>query len=50
VLLAPANGFYASSDKGKNEVRLAFMLNENDLKRSLQILATALSVYNKRQS
>lgn len=50
VLLAPANGFYASPERGKNEVRLAFMLNENDLKRSLQILASALSVYNTRRS
>lgn len=50
VLLAPANGFYASPDRGKNEVRLAFMLNENDLKRSLQILAASLSAYNQRSS
>lgn len=50
VLLAPANGFYASPDRGKNEVRLAFMLNENDLKRSLQILAASLSAYNQRLS
>jgi len=48
VLLAPANGFYASPEKGKNEVRLAFMLNENDLKRSLQILAAALTTYNAK--
>jgi aspartate aminotransferase len=50
VLLTPANGFYASPDRGKNEVRLAFMLNENDLKRSIQILASSLSAYNQRRS
>jgi len=45
VLLAPAQGFYATKGKGMNEVRLAFMLNVKDLKRSLDILKKALEVY-----
>jgi aspartate aminotransferase len=45
VLLAPAQGFYATPGKGKNEVRLAFMLKVEDLKRSLVILKKALEVY-----
>jgi aspartate aminotransferase len=45
ILLAPAQGFYATPDKGKNEVRLAFMLKVEDLKRSLIILKNALEVY-----
>ncbi|HEX9828751.1 MAG TPA: pyridoxal phosphate-dependent aminotransferase [Bacteroidota bacterium] len=50
VLLAPANGFYASPNSGNNEVRLAFMLNIDDLKRSLEILRTALETYKKHSS
>ncbi len=45
VLLAPAQGFYASPDKGKNEVRLAFMLNIEDMKKSLKIISIALEEY-----
>ena len=47
VLLAPAQGFYATPGKGQNEVRLAFMLNVPDLQRSLTILKNALITYNK---
>lgn len=46
VLLAPAAGFYATAGKGKREVRLAFMLNNKDLKRSLEIIKLALAEYN----
>lgn len=45
VLLAPAAGFYATPGKGKNEVRLAFMLNTNALKRALDLLRLALEQY-----
>lgn len=47
VLLAPAQGFYATPGKGKNEVRLAFMLQSADLKRSLDIVNAALKQYAK---
>lgn len=47
VLLAPAQGFYATPGKGTNEVRLAFMLNENDLKRSIAIIGLALREYQR---
>jgi len=45
ILLAPAQGFYVTPGKGMNEVRLAFMLKIEDLKRSLTILREALKVY-----
>lgn len=45
VLLAPAAGFYATKGMGKSEVRLAFMLKEQDLKRSLDLLRIALEQY-----
>ena len=48
ILLAPAQGFYATPGKGMNEVRLAFMLNVDDLIRSLVILKKALEVYRHK--
>lgn len=48
VLLAPAQGFYATPGKGTNEVRLAFMLNVDDMKKSLKIIAIALEEYLKK--
>lgn len=48
VLLAPAQGFYGTPGKGTNEVRLAFMLKIDDLKKSLAILKAALETYNKK--
>ena len=48
ILLAPAQGFYATPGKGTNEVRLAFMLKVDDLKRSLVILKKALEVYRHK--
>jgi aspartate aminotransferase len=47
VLLAPAQGFYVTPGKGVNEVRLAFMLKIDDLKRSLKILREALKLYQQ---
>jgi aspartate aminotransferase len=47
VLLAPAQGFYVTPGKGVNEVRLAFMLKIDDLKRSLKILREALKLYQR---
>ena len=48
VLLAPGPGFYASRNEGTNEVRLAFMLNGDDLRKALTILGTALKDYAKQ--
>lgn len=48
VLLAPAQGFYATPGKGMNEVRLAFMLNVPDLIRSIELIGIALEHYTKR--
>ena len=47
VMLAPASGFYAS-DLGKSEVRIAYVLKEEDLRASVEILRAALVAYNKR--
>ncbi|MCX8011054.1 MAG: pyridoxal phosphate-dependent aminotransferase [Ignavibacteria bacterium] len=50
LLVAPAQGFYATKGKGTNEIRLAFVLNENSLVKSLKILRIALEEYQKKFS
>jgi len=45
VMLAPASGFYTTDGLGKNEVRIAYVLNENDLKEAMNCLRTALDSY-----
>ncbi|PIZ68968.1 aspartate aminotransferase [Candidatus Roizmanbacteria bacterium CG_4_10_14_0_2_um_filter_36_35] len=45
VMFAPAAGFYATPGLGKNEVRIAYVLNIHDLKRSIEILQRALVEY-----
>jgi len=47
VMLAPANGFYASP-LGKNEVRIAYVLNVDDLRTAIEILRDALAAYAQR--
>ncbi len=47
TMLAPANGFYASLDKGQNEVRIAYVLKEKDLIDALDILKVALEKYRE---
>ncbi len=48
VMMAPATGFYSSPGAGKNEVRLAYVLNQDDLKKALVCLEKGLEVYNTR--
>ena len=48
VMLAPANGFYATPGKGVDEVRLAFVLNVDAMRRSMEIIREALKVYPGR--
>jgi aspartate aminotransferase len=48
VMMAPATGFYSTPGKGKNEVRLAYVLNVESLKRSALILEKALEQYPRR--
>ncbi len=48
VMVAPASGFYSTPGSGKNEVRIAYVLNIDDLKNAMMILAEALKVYPGR--
>lgn len=46
IMLAPGNGFYTSPDEGRNEVRIAYILNRDDLAKALVVLRKALEAYN----
>ena len=48
VFMAPASGFYANPGHGKNEVRMAYVLNKEDLTKALNVLRKALKAYNSR--
>lgn len=48
IFMAPASGFYTTPGKGRNEVRMAYVLNKDDLGRAMQILAKALKAYPGR--
>ena len=44
-MVAPAGGFYSTPNEGKNQVRIAYVLNKTDLKRCVEILKIALEQY-----
>jgi aspartate aminotransferase len=46
VMMAPGAGFYATEGLGKNEVRIAYVLNETDLAKAMTCLSEALKAYN----
>lgn len=48
VMLAPAEGFYASKGLGVNEVRIAYVLKEEEMARAMYILKEALKTYNSK--
>ena len=48
VMLAPASGFYSESGLGRNEVRIAYVLEKHELKRAIKILGKALEAYPHR--
>ncbi len=48
IFMAPASGFYTSQGIGRNEVRMAYVLNKNDLSNALKVLAEALKAYPGR--
>ncbi len=45
VMLAPASGFYSTKGRGKDEVRISYVLNVSDLTASMKVLEEALKVY-----
>lgn len=47
VMVAPASGFYATSGQGKDEIRLAYVIDRSHLKEAMKILAEAVKEYQK---
>ena len=48
VMMAPATGFYSTAGAGMNQVRLAYVLNKQDLEAAMTCLEKALAVYPGR--
>jgi aspartate aminotransferase len=48
VMMAPATGFYSTPGAGINEIRLAYVLNKEDLAKAMIVLEKALKVYPGR--
>ena len=48
LMMAPAAGFYATPGLGKNQVRMAYVLEIDQLAKALEILRAALKAYNAR--
>ncbi len=48
IMLAPAEGFYATPGLGKDEARIAYVLNTTDMARAMEILKRGLIAYNQQ--
>ena len=48
LMMAPANGFYCNPEDGKSEVRIAYVLDSEKLKKAFNILDKGLKAYNSR--
>jgi aspartate aminotransferase len=49
VMMAPGSGFYSRPEFGKQEVRMAYVLNVNDLQQAMECLKKALEQYPGRR-
>ncbi len=48
IMMAPGNGFYTDPGEGKQEVRMAYILCKEDLRKAMVVLRKALEEYNKQ--
>ena len=48
VMFAPAEGFYKTPGLGKDEIRIAYVLNQADMKRGTELIRLGLEAYNKK--
>ena len=48
VMMAPAEGFYATKGLGKDEVRISYCINAENLEKAMNILNEGLKVYPDR--
>lgn len=47
-MAAPADGFYLTEGLGKDEIRIAYILETTKLQRAMDILAVGIREYNKK--
>jgi aspartate aminotransferase len=47
-MVAPAAGFYSTPGMGLNQVRIAYVLNKEDLIKAVHILKDAIATYNSK--
>ena len=48
VMFAPAEGFYATEGLGRDELRIAYVLNKQDMRRGVELIRLGLEAYNKK--
>ena len=48
VMFSPAEGFYATEGLGKNEIRIAYVLKQDDMRRGVQLIRLGLEKYKAR--
>lgn len=46
VMMAPGSGFYTDPEEGRKQVRMAYVLNKEDLSKAMVVLRKALETYN----
>ncbi len=49
VMVSPLSGFYATPGAGKQEIRIAYVLNSEELRKASNILKEAVTVYNEKK-
>jgi aspartate aminotransferase len=49
-MMAPAAGFYATEGLGKNEVRIAYVLELSEIREATECLKNGLEAYKKEQA
>ncbi len=50
VMVAPAEGFYATKGMGRDEVRISYVLKEEDLIKAMNVMKEGLKAYNQQES
>ena len=48
VMFAPAEGFYATPGLGKDEMRIAYVLKQEDMRRGVELIRLGIEAYNKK--
>ena len=48
-MFAPGEHFYGTPGKGKNEIRIAYVLKQADLERAMDLLALGIKAYNEKK-